>query len=109
MKKLVAAGTTVAVAAGAVAVPTFGASTRTVSVKDNVFAPTSVTVRRGTTVKWLWRGKNPHNVKVLRGPVKFTSPVKTKGSYSRRLTRTGTYRIVCTIHAPAMKMTLRVR
>jgi plastocyanin len=109
MKKLVAAGATVAVAAGALAVPTFGAGTKTVTVKDNVFAPTTVTVRRGTTVKWVWKGKAPHNVKVTKGPAKFASSTKTKGSYSRRLTKKGTYTIVCTIHAPGMKMTLKVK
>jgi plastocyanin len=31
-----------------------------------------------------------------------------KGTFSRTLTKTGTYSIVCTIH-PGMKMTLKVR
>jgi plastocyanin len=109
MHKLVAAGATVAVAAGALAVPTFGAGTKTVAVKDNLFSPKTLTVARGTTVRWVWQGKAPHNVKVSKGPARFGSTTQTKGSFSRRLTKAGTYTIVCTIHQPAMKMTIRVK
>jgi plastocyanin len=108
MKKHIAAGAVTVVAAGAIAIPAFGA-TSTVQLKDNVFAPTRITVKKGTTVRWVWKGKAPHNVKVTRGPVKFGSKTQVKGSFSRRLTKAGTYSIVCTIHAPAMKMTIRVK
>lgn len=110
MKKLVAL-----VAAGSVAgglgVPVLAATTRTVKVGDNYFvrsgARPTVSVRKGTTVKWVWRGSAAHNVSVRRGPQRFSSPVKVRGSYSHRMTRRGTYRIVCTIH-PGMEMTLKV-
>jgi plastocyanin len=96
----------------AVAIPAMAASS-TVTVGDNFFvkdgrAPT-VTVKRGTTVRWAWRGHAPHNVTVTRGPVRFRSTTLTKGQYSRRLTKPGTYTIICTIHQPSMRMTLRVR
>jgi plastocyanin len=103
------AGTAVAAAA----VPAL-AATRSVTVGDDYFvrkgsAPT-VTVKRGTTVRWVWRGKSPHNVTVRRGPVRFKSTTKRRGTYSRRLTRRGTYRIVCTVHEfKGQRMTLRVR
>jgi len=99
-------------AIAAVAVPAF-AATRTVKIGDNYFvrkgSPPTVTVKRGTTVKWLWTGKVAHNVTVKTGPVKFHSPTKTRGTFSRTLTRKGTYRIVCTIHqALGQRMTLKV-
>ena len=56
-----------------------------------------VTVRAGTTVKWMWRGRRPHNVVVSNGLVKFSSPTKRTGSF-RRVLREGTYKIVCDIH-----------
>jgi plastocyanin len=94
----------------ALAIPAM-AATRTVKVGDFFFvrngSTPTVSVRRGTTVKWLWVGQIRHNVTVLSGPVKFHSRTITKGSFSRQLTRAGTYRIICTIH-PNMKMTLRV-
>ena len=51
---------------------------------------------------------NPHNVTVKRGPVRFHSRTKTSGNYVKRMRRRGTYKIVCTIHVPAMRMRLEV-
>jgi plastocyanin len=107
VKKLIAAGTAAALATGALAIPAF-AATKTVTVKDNVFGPKSITVHKGTTVKWVWKGKAPHNVKVTKGPQKFASSIKTSGTFSKKLSKAGTYTIVCTIHAPSMKMTVKV-
>jgi plastocyanin len=83
------------------------ARTAGVSVKDDFFSPSSKTVTKGTTVKWTWRGRDPHNVTVTSGPARFASSTKTQGTFSKRLTRTGTYKIVCTIHS--MQMTLKVK
>jgi plastocyanin len=85
------------------------AATKTVAVKDNHFGTKSLTIRKGTTVKWVWRGRNIHNVTVTSGPSKFRSGTKTSGTFKHRFTRKGLYRIVCTIHAPGMKMTVRVK
>jgi plastocyanin len=95
------------VVSAALAVSAF-AATKTVAVKDNVFAPKSISVRKGTTVKWLWSGKAPHNVTVTSGPVKFHSATQKKGTFSKKLTKKGTYKLVCTIHAPRMVMTIKV-
>ena len=100
--------------AAAVAVPTANAgSTRTVRLGDDWFVrdggSTRVTVDRGTRVRWRWTGRDLHNVVVRRGPTRFQSPLKRSGSYSKTLRRRGTYRIVCSIHQPDMRMTLRVR
>lgn len=108
MKKLIAAGAATALAAGALAIPAF-AATKTVQVKDNKFVASSITVSKNTTVKWVWKGKAPHNVVVTKGPAKFKSTTQVKGSYSKKLTKKGTYSLLCTIHAPGMKMTVKVR
>jgi plastocyanin len=108
MKKLVAALAAACLAGIALfAIPAL-AATKTVTVKDVFYSPRSLTVGKGTTVKWVWRGKLRHEVFVTRGPAKFHSPLKAKGTYSRRLTRKGTYTIVCRIH-PGMGMTIKVR
>ena len=88
------------------------AATRSVKIGDDYFVrkgsvPT-VTVKKGTRVTWHWRGKDTHNLTVTKGPVKFRSSYKDSGSFSRKMRRAGTYTIVCTIHAPDMKMKLRV-
>ena len=88
------------------------AAARTLNVGDDYFVrsgtPPTVTVRKGTRVTWKWVGRNSHNVAVSRGPVKFRSSIKRSGTYSRVMRRAGTYRLICTIHAPDMRMTLKV-
>ena len=90
------------------------AATRTVKVGDDYFVrakgvPT-VTVSRNTTVKWNFTGDSPHNATVSKGPVKFHSPTKSSGSYSKKVTRRGTYTIYCSIHgAGTQKMKLVVQ
>jgi plastocyanin len=107
MRKLIALTAAAGVTA-ALAVPAF-AATRTVQVRDDVFAPKSLTVSKNTTLRFVWRGKNPHNVVVSKGPQRFSSGgVKVKGSYSVKVRKAGSYTIVCQIH-PGMTMKLRVR
>lgn len=109
MKKLIAAGAATTLAAGALLAPSVWAGTKTVQVKDNKFVPTSITVSKGTTVKWVWKGHAPHNVSVKKGPRTFHSTVQTKGTFSKKLNTKGTYTIICTIHQPDMKMTVKVK
>lgn len=111
MKKLIAAGAAAAIAAGVMAVPSLGAKTRTktVAVRDNKFGPTSITVRRGTKVRWVWHGKAPHNVTVTKGPQRFRSSTQVRGRFTKRLTKKGTYTILCTVHPATMRMTIRVK
>ena len=86
--------------------------TKSVEVDDNYFvkkgAPRTVTVHKGDKVEWEWEGRNPHNVTVTKGPVKFHSKTMTSGTYEKKLKKVGTYKIVCTIHAPDMRMSLKV-
>lgn len=109
-RKLITAAAAAGALATAVALPAADAAPKgkTVVVKDNRFAPTAITVGKGATVTWVWRGKAAHNVHVDRGPATFTSPNKIGGSWSRRLTKKGRYAIVCTIHA-GMKMAVTVK
>jgi plastocyanin len=110
MRKPLIALTAVALA-GTLSSPAFGA-TRNVSLGDDWFVrdarPSTVTVDRGDAVRWRWTGRNQHNVQVQRGPARFQSKVKRSGTFSRTLRKRGTYRIVCSIHQPDMRMTLVV-
>jgi plastocyanin len=83
---------------------------RSLTVGDIFYRPTSVTVRRGTRVRWVWRGRVRHNVTVVRGPASFRSRTQRSGSFSRVLRRRGGYRLICTIHGAARQsMRIRVR
>lgn len=112
MRKLVVIGLLAATLAALLAAGPALSARRTVEVDDNYFvkrsAPHRVTVQRNDTVVWRWEGSNPHNVTVDRGPVTFRSRTKTSGTYRKRMRRAGIYRIICTIHAPSMRMRLRV-
>ncbi len=41
--------------------------------------------------------------------MKLHSKTEKTGTYFKKLTKTGTYKIFCTIHAPGMAMTIKVR
>ena len=88
------------------------AKPRGVKVGDDFFVrkgsvPT-VTVKKGKTVKWRWVGHDQHNVVAQKGPTSFQSALKTKGTFSKKMTKKGTYTIICNIHAPDMRMKLKV-
>lgn len=112
MRKLLVATVLAVLLAGLIGPGPALSKRKAVEVDDNYFvragAVRTVTVDRNDTVVWEWEGRNPHNVTVTRGPARFASKTKTSGTYKKKLTRRGTYRILCTIHAPGMRMTLRV-
>lgn len=111
MKKLLAA-TAVTGLAAAGAIPAL-ASTTTVKIGDNYFVRpannATVSIHRGSSLKFVWRGSAPHNVVKRSGPgAAFRSTVKLHGgTYTHRFTRSGTYKLVCTIHS-GMKLTVKV-
>jgi plastocyanin len=107
--KLLAAFAAVAVALAAWAAPSLAGGTTTVAVKDNKFVPKSLTIAKGTTVRWVWKGRERHNVAVAKGPSRFRASTRKKGHYTHTFKRTGTYRLVCTIHAPDMRMRVTVK
>src|SRR3954465_15951219 len=100
MRKLIV----IALAAAAVAVLAASAlaATRSVKVGDNYYVRPSgvpkVTVSKGTTVAWHFRGSAPHSGAVSRGPVKFNSGVRSSGTFRKKMRRRGTYTIYCKIH-----------
>jgi plastocyanin len=112
LKRLVVLPLAAAAALGLASLPTSGvakaSSSTSVKLRDNSFSPKTKTVKQNTTVVFTWAGHAPHNVTVAKGPVKFHSNTQTKGTYKKRFTRKGTYRIVCTIH-PGMELTLKVK
>jgi plastocyanin len=105
-------GAALVCAAPALAAP----SKKTVKVGDNFFAPKSLTVDRNATITWKWPGADEagdvHDVALTRGPKgvkKFQSEAAaTDYTYRRKLTKSGTYKLVCTLHEE-MRMTIRVR
>ena len=102
----------VLVVAVAATVPAGAAGGPRVLVQDNAFLRVvqrpRVEIRSGTTVTWTWRSQQSHGVTGA-GPERFSTPVRSRGSFRHRFTSAGTYRVVCPLHAPGMKMTVVVR
>ena len=105
-------------AAPALAVATTSSSkgkTRAVSVNDNYYGPTKLTVHVGDTVDWKWADDvtMEHDVDLVSAPKgvkKFQSDPLTAGqSFKRALTKPGTYKIICSFHEQEMKMTITVK
>ena len=105
----------IAVAGGLMAVFAASAPSATrVKIGDNYFVRPSgvptVTVSKGTRVKWVWTGNRLHNVKTISGPSSFGSSSMRSGTYTKRMRRRGTYTIICTVHgASDQKMKLVVK
>jgi plastocyanin len=112
--KRLLAGALALAACATLATSATSATTKSIKIGDNYFVRPSgvpvVTVTRNTRVTWRWTGDSPHDVIVSSGPVKFKSKTQTEGTYSRTMTRRGTYKLYCQIHsAQDQSMVLRVR
>ena len=87
---------------------------KTVKVLDNYYSPAKLTVNNRSTITWKWPedSGDTHDVVLKKGPKgvrKFASEAAaTSFSYKRKLTRAGTYTLICTYHED-MTMTIKVR
>jgi plastocyanin len=89
-----------------------GAPKATVKLGDNFFNPTEKSVTAGTKVRFRWTGNRRHNVTKSSGPGGgFASrTTRTDGvNFAKLFTKTGTYRLICTIHPTQMRLKLTVR
>ena len=109
------------VAVGAVGVPTALGTTPTkkpvvknVQVRDDFYAPTKVTIKKGQQVNWIWNKANfdTHTVTLIKSPKgvnkkKFSSFQASAGVHFKlTFTKSGTYHFRCQIHPLTMNMTV---
>ena len=108
------------------------AGSKSVDVRDDFFAPSDLTISKGTKVKFKWdkTNGNSHNVTLRKGPkgVKKGCPKKGKDAFSpliskcnksstgaigvkftKKFDKPGTYDFLCTIHPDVMKITVKVK
>jgi plastocyanin len=102
-RAVVAVGVTAMLAPAGYIAAADAVSTTTVKLKGVQFSPRSVTIKKGSRVKFLWAG-GTHN---LVGP---TVKVGARSSGSRIVTfkKKGTFTYVCQLHAN-MTTTVKVR
>ena len=109
--KTIAILAAVAALTAGIAASAFAASTHTISIRDNSYSKSSITIPRKDTITWKWRGTgNPHNVTTRSSsPVTFASATRSGSvSFSHKFNKTGTYKIFCSIHPGLMKLTVKV-
>ena len=106
--------------AGSSAEPTDGAdraNPKIIRVGDDFFSPDATRVGRRRVITWVWsrNNDNAHNVRLRRAPSgvdkgRFRSPTRRSGfRFSRRVRKPGRYVFVCSLHAPGMRLVVRVR
>jgi hypothetical protein len=68
-----------------------------------------ITLRRGTTFRWRFLGRERHDVTLASGPVGFASQSQSSGSFSFRFARRGTYKLFCSLHPTRMTQIISVQ
>jgi plastocyanin len=110
---------------GAVAAPVAGAApsatpkpvVKKVTVADDFYAPTKMTIKVGDKVNFVWSPTNveTHNVTLVQGPKgvsrkQFTSlDASTSFHFERTFTVPGKYHFQCTIHPTMMNTFITVK
>lgn len=96
----------VAAVSGALAAQAVGASSKTIAVDDDFFKPKTVSVKKGTTLKFKFNGF--HNVEAD-GKAAFKNiPNRSSGTVARKANKKGNFNLVCTLH-DGMTMKLKVK
>jgi plastocyanin len=87
-----------------------------IEVVDNFYSPKKLTVNLKSRITWTWTDESAdvHDVKLISGPKGFkkfqTEPGSAGFTYSKTLTKPGTYKFLCTLHEEDnMRMTIIVR
>jgi plastocyanin len=102
MRKLYALLAIAALLAAIGAATAFGST----GVKWKTHTSTTVKIRKGGTVKWVWADSEIHNVK---GPGFRSKSVARKGTvYPHTFKSRGTFKIICEVHPTTMKTIVKV-
>jgi plastocyanin len=87
-----------------------------IEVADNFYNPKKLTVNLRSKITWVWTDASAdvHDVKLISAPKGFkkfqTEPASAGFTYSKTLTKPGTYKFICTFHEEDnMRMTIVVR
>jgi plastocyanin len=89
------------------AMPTAPATTTDVTASDDKFAPATLTIAPGTTVRWTNKGSHKHTVTSATGAWD-SGDLATDQTFTATFTRTGTFEYFCRHHKD-MKGTIVVK
>lgn len=75
-------------------------STYTVEMKSNRYTPSTLTIKKGSTVKWVNKDNTSHTVTGDKSSYNISSKtLKKNDTYSKKFTTTGTYYYHCKNHS----------
>jgi plastocyanin len=84
-----------------------------VSVVNNAFNPSTITIAPGTTVTWTWAPTAVlHNVAPVAGgtePARSGNPTNAPFTHEHTFNNPGTYNYTCEVHGPAMSGVVTVQ
>jgi plastocyanin len=97
-----------ALVAAVFAIPALAAATKTTTLKDDTFGASKLTISKGTTVVWNWKGtRHKHTVSDYEG--RWGSKEKKSGSYRHKFTKKGKFTVYCLVHPIEMRQRVVVR
>jgi plastocyanin len=80
--------------------PSTGPFTGTITIGDDFFSPSSVTINAGDSVTWVWKGSHSHSATSNPGdPFSYDSGIKTSGKFGFRFATAGTSHYHCQVHS----------
>jgi len=80
-------------------------SDNTIRIKKLAFDPANITVKVGSTVRWVNQDSVPHRIMFADGT--YSQTLAASDSWSRKIDSVGTYNYICSIH-PEMHGTVIV-
>ena len=83
------------------AAPSAAPAANHITIKDFMFAPSSITIKAGTTVTWVNEDEEPHTVVSATGLFR-SQAIDTKESFAYKFDKPGEYHFICTIHPQMM-------
>ena len=88
--------------------PSVSVSDNTITISKNTFTPADMTVKAGSTVRWVNGDDHPHRIEFVNKAFSSSTYLLSSGqSASQKFAHPGTYDYDCMIH-PFMKGTITV-
>ena len=78
-----------------------------IKIYDNLYAPSAVLIRAGTTVIWTNEGMHAHTVS-SKGTLWDSGPIAPKGKFSVRFMKPGSFEYYCNFHRKEMYGSVQV-
>jgi plastocyanin len=79
------------------ATPASAVVVQRVAIRDNAFKPATVTIAKGTRVRWVNRGTRTHSTTSTKGLWNVT--LAPGESFGRRFRKAGTFTYLCVFHS----------